>query len=99
MNTLIKTLSALALTATLTGAAFAGPSNPASSFTGNIAPRTASGCPMIKAETTLVANANPKVHAPIQKVVGYRHEGCKDANLASMTCGTAGASCAAMRKS
>lgn len=98
MKTLKITLSVLALATVIAGTALAGPSNPASSFTGITPVRQAQGCPMIKAETKLVSSQNVKANGPTQKTIGYRHEGCTGASVAKMTCGPSGATCASMRQ-
>lgn len=99
MKTLKHTLSALALVILTAGASLAGPSNPASSFTGTAGNTRAGGCPMIKAETRLAANANHKAGSPVQQITGFRHEGCTTSQAGHLVCQPSGVSCSHMRQS
>jgi len=98
MKTMKPILSAVALATAIAGTALAGPSNPASSFTGIIPVRQAQGCPMMKSERKLVSSQNVKANGPVQKTIGYRHEGCTGGSVTKMTCGPSGAACASMRR-
>lgn len=98
MKTITKTLGALALATFTIGSAFAGPSNPADTFAGPAGTRAAEGCPMIKPLTKLADSANPKSNGPAFQTVGYRHENCTGASVATMTCKPSGVACAAMRQ-
>lgn len=53
---------------------------------------------MIKSLTKLADSANPKSNGPAFQTVGYRHENCTGASVATMTCKPSGAACAAMRQ-
>lgn len=99
MKTLKTTLSAIAFATITAGVAFAGPSNPGSSFTGTVPVRQSVGCPMIKAETKLTNVGNSKVNGPTQQTTGYKHQGCTGSSVASLKCKPTGASCASMRQS
>lgn len=98
MKTLNRTLSALALTTMLAGAAIAGPSNPTVAFGTPVASKATRGCPMIKAETKLTALATPKGPIAIQKVTGYRHRGCYVAADGKVACKPTSAACATMSR-
>lgn len=82
-----------------TGFAVAGPSNPASSFSGVPNVSQGRGCPMVTPVAHSLATTNPKGAAAATQTISYRHEGCTRNAENKLTCKPGQTSCQAMRQS
>ncbi|GAT33320.1 hypothetical protein TSACC_21734 [Terrimicrobium sacchariphilum] len=82
-----------------TGFAVAGPSNPASSFSGVPSVSQRHGCPMVTPVAHSLATTNPKGAAAATQTTSYRHEGCTRTAENKLTCKPSQTSCQAMRQS
>lgn len=111
MNSLTKTLSALAISGLLAGTAFAGPNAAYAGFTppvdtkksvgialfrSDLTPASTSNCPMIKERVSLVPAGNPKNVGVNKIVTGYSYDGCVGASVSTMSCKGSKTSCADM---
>lgn len=99
MKTSKKLLATILFAITATGFAVAGPSNPASSFSGAPAVSQGRGCPMVTPVAHSIATTNPKGAASAAQTTAYRHEGCTRNAENKLTCKPGQTSCQAMRQS
>lgn len=99
MKTSKKLLATALSLLALTGFAVAGPSNPASSFSGAAAGSQNRGCPMVSPVAQAVPTANSKGATSIARVTSLLHEGCTRSADNKLTCKPGQTSCQAMRQS